>query len=92
MRGYHSNATTYTSYVYINHNQLPQAPPLSYYPAVPYYTVTHNISTNSSELALNTTGTVALLNGTRHRETYTITVSAVNAVGVGISAYTTITS
>ena len=55
-----------------------------------YYTVTHNVSDNGSELAFNTTTNKAILIGARYGETYLISVYAFNAVGKGLSAYATI--
>ena len=48
-----------------------------------YYTVTHNVSCDGSELAFNTTTNKAILNGTSYEETYYISVCAINAIGKG---------
>ena len=48
-----------------------------------YYTVTHNVSDNGSELAFNTTTNKAILNGASYGETYYISVCAINAIGKG---------
>ena len=55
-----------------------------------YYTVTHNVSDNGSELAFNTTNNEASLSGSQYGETYLISVYAFNAVGKGLPAYATI--
>ena len=55
-----------------------------------YYTVTHNVSGNSSELAFNTTTNEAVLNEARYGETYFISVCAVNLIGKGLSTVTTL--
>ena len=55
-----------------------------------YYTVTHNVSDNGSELAFNTTNNEASLSASQYGEMYLISVYAFNAVGKGLSAYTTI--
>ena len=48
-----------------------------------YYTVTHNVSGNGSELPFNTTTNEAILNGAKYEETHFILISAINSVGKG---------
>ena len=60
-----------------------QLPPSPTHLPVLYYTVTHNISDNGSELAFNTTTNRAILNEVRYGETYYISVCAINAIGKG---------
>ena len=48
-----------------------------------YYTVTHNVSGDGSELAFNTTTNEAILNGARYGEAYFISVCGVNIIGKG---------
>ena len=48
-----------------------------------YYTVTHNVSGNGSELEFNTTTNEAVLNEAKYGETYFISVCAVNLIGKG---------
>ena len=57
-----------------------------------YYTVTHNVSDNGSELAFNTTTNKAILNEVRYGETYYISVCAINAIGKGKVATITFTN
>ena len=64
-------------------------PPSSTHPPVLYYTVTHNVSGNGSELAFNTTTNKAILNKVRYGETYFISVCAVNPIGKGITTILT---
>ena len=52
-----------------------------------YYTVTHNVSDNGSELAFNTTTNKAILNGASYGEVYFISVCGVNFVGKGKTGY-----
>ena len=63
-----------------------QSPSSPTYPPVLYYTVTHNVSGNGSELAFNTTTNEAILNGARYGEMYFISVHGVNLIGKGKSA------
>ena len=66
-----------------------QPPSLPTHPPVLYYTVTHNVSGNGSELAFNTTTNEAILNGARYEVTYFISILVVNSIGKGkLSAIT----
>ena len=65
-------------------------PPSPTHPPVLYYTVTHNVSDNGSELAFNTTTNKAVLNEARYGERYFISVCAVNLIGKGPSTVTTL--
>ena len=62
---------------------LLQPPSSPIHPPVLYYTVTHNVSGNGSELAFNTTTNEAFLNGPRYEETHSILICAINSVGKG---------
>ena len=66
-------------------------PPSPTHPPVLYYTVTHNVSGNGSELAFNTTTNEAILNGARYEVTYFISILAVNEIGKGKSKNMTFT-
>ena len=68
--------------------QSPSSSPT--HPPVLYYTVTHNVSGNGSELTFNTTTNEASLSGLQHGETYSISVYALNAFGKGLPANATI--
>ena len=69
---------------------LHQAPSLTH-PPVLYYTVTHNVSDNGSELAFNTTNK-AILNGASYGEAYFISICGVNLIGKGKLAIITLTN
>ena len=69
-----------------------QPPSSPTHPPVLYYTVTHNVSGNGSELAFNTTTNEAILNGARYGETYFISVRGVNSIGKGESTFITFTN
>ena len=60
------------------------------HPPALYYTVTHNVSGNGSELAFNTTTNEASLSGAKYGETYSISVYALNVVGKVLPANATI--
>ena len=70
---------------------LLQPPSSPTHPHVLYYTVSHNVSGNGSELAFNTTTNEAILpNEASYGETYYFSVCAVNDVGKGKVEYYTI--
>ena len=60
--------------------RLLQPPSSPTHPPVLYYTVTHNVSGNGSELAFNTTTNEAIL---RYEVTHSILICAINSVGKG---------
>ena len=72
------------------YNFVLQSPSSPTHPPVLYYTVTHNVSGNGSELAFNTTTSEASLSGLQHGETYLLSVYALNVVGKGLPANATI--
>ena len=74
--------------IYFLH-QPPQSPT---HPPVLYYTVTHNVSDNGSELAFNTTTNKAILNEASYGETYYISVCGINIIGKGKIATITFTN
>ena len=76
-------------YIHFLYLQPPQSPT---HPPVLYYTVTHNISDNGSELAFNTTTNKTILNGASYGEIYYISVFAINAIGKGKVATITFTN
>ena len=55
---------------------LHQPPSPTHLPVL-YYTVTHNVSDNGSELAFNSTASKAILNGASYGEVYFISVCGV---------------
>ena len=62
-----------------------QTPPSPTHLPMLYYTVTHNVSDDGSELAFNTTASKAILSEAKYRERiYFISVCAINAVGKGL--------
>ena len=66
-----------------------QSPSSPTHTPVLYYTVTHNVSGNGSELPFNTTTNEAILKGARYEETYFISMLGVNSIGKGkLSAIT----
>ena len=72
------------SQIFAHGNKFSSATIITTHPPVLYYTVTHNVSGNGSELAFNTNTNEPILNEARHGGTYYISFFfGVNIIGNG---------